>query len=571
MPSPVSGAWAWPACRIESLAVYLPAFIRPSRLGARLLGGAMAVWLGAVAPPPLYGDEFAVGLVASDDPALAKPVGRRQPLDGPAVLDMVRRAVDLVGGMGAVVPDSARLVVIKPHIVLAMAPETGGVTDPRLVRAAAVLVHETAPEARILVAEGPEGWIAPDYPGGERAELSWLMRLFGGLRVDGFALGGYRAVVEELRAMGVDSACFDLNFDRSQRRLVPGGGWASEHYDIAATILAADAWINCPVAKTHGTKIAGALHNLLGVLPGQLYGWGKNRGTQGHEAVPYAPALIDEVLMDLSLVSEPDLNLVDGLVGREGGAFEQGTPRRTNWVLAGRQIVATDLAVARLMGFNPADMEFAELARQGGVGPMGWDQVEVRGGAIGTVAQRFVKAGGAFDFWLWKSPWSQQANYGMGPRYWRLSGPYPQGDGEAFEDDIGASSEEPAVWSPPVFFSHDALDLTPHFGAAKGVLYGASDFTMARSDSVRFWVGSDEALSVWIDKRLIYQYGGRRKHRLGTERLAGYLAAGEHRLLVRVLQTREDCLFSFNICETVDEAAFAGNSHPSVRFSTEAE
>ncbi|NKB67191.1 MAG: DUF362 domain-containing protein [Candidatus Latescibacteria bacterium] len=518
------------------------------------------LWLGVGALAPLSGTEFAVGLVASDDEALARPIGRQQPLDQAAVLDMLRRAVDLIGGMAAVVPDSASLVVIKPHIVLAMAPETGGVTDPRLVRAAALLVHEVAPGARILIAEGPEGWIAPDHPGAERAELSWLMRLFGRPRVDGFALGGYRAVVEELRGRGVDSACFDLNFDRAQRCYVPGGGWAGEHYDIAATVLAADAWINCPVAKTHGSKIAGALYNTLGVLPGRLYGWGKNRGTQEHPPIPYEPGLIDEVLVDLDQVAGANLNLVDGLVGREGGAFEQGRARRANWILAGRGGVATDLAVARLLGFNPADMEFAELARQHGGGPSNWDQVEVRGSAIEAVSQRFAKAGSAFDFWLWKSPWSQQANYGMGPRHWRLNGPHPLGH--------RAQVKLATEWSQRLFFGHDALDLTPHFGAAeKGVLYASCEFTMARSDSVRYWLGSDEALSVWIDGQLIYQHEGRRKHRLGAERLEGYIAAGSHRLLVRVEQTREDCLFSFNICEAVDEAAYAGNSHPGVRFS----
>ena len=64
-------------------------------------------------------DAFAVGVVGSDDTALSDPVARDTELTTEQIEAMVRRAVDLVGGMAAVVPDSARLVALKPNITMA--------------------------------------------------------------------------------------------------------------------------------------------------------------------------------------------------------------------------------------------------------------------------------------------------------------------------------------------------------------------------------------------------------------------------------------------------------------------
>lgn len=89
---------------------------------------------------------------------------------------------------------------------------------------------------------------------------------------------------------------------------------------------------------------------------------------------------------------------------------------------------------------------------------------------------------------------------------------------------------------------------------------------MTRSDSVRFWIGSDEGMEVWIDGASIYSYEGRRRHTLGMVRVPGYLEAGEHRLLVRADQRRGRFEFSFNVCEPIDDEFYGGNRYPGVRY-----
>ena len=247
------------------------------------------------------------------------------------------------------------------------------------------MVHEVAPDARILIAEGAGGWADPAFRDCTDVEI-WPE-----LWQDGFERSGYRRVASELRAMGVDIECLDLNFDRVYDLAVPGGGLATDEYAVAASIVDADVWINCPVGKTHGAKITCSMKNHFGILPGRLYGWSKSRGTRRHVAIPHTPRVLDEAFVDLWRLTRTDLNVVDMIRGSEAGPFEP-THRRQNIILAGRNPVAADLVVARLMGYNPDDLEFADLAWQLGMGPRWIDDVDIRGADPAPMVQRFVKA-----------------------------------------------------------------------------------------------------------------------------------------------------------------------------------
>ena len=507
-------------------------------------------------------DGFVVSIVPSDATALHSPVARSREPDAAQIEAMVRRAVDLIGGMGSVVPDTAALVVLKPNIGAKSDPGSGIITDARVVRAVAILVHEAAPDARILIAEAAGGWAHPSM---RDSAPEWLR---GNVFEDGFERGGHWETVKELRQRGIDIDCRDMNFDRSYTMSVPGSGLAVDEYEIAASIIDADVWINIPVAKVHGAKITCAMKNHFGLLPGTVYGWSKARGTPDHGPMPHSPNIIDEAFVDLWTLTRADLNVVDMIKGSEGGAFED-TYKRTNAVLAGRNPVAVDLVVARLMGFNPDDMEWADLAHQRRVGPRWIEEVEVRGAAVAGLVSRWVKAGGSY-----RGEWREQADYGKGPRRWTLLGPLAQ-DHAFTNREIAALEPEPGSgdWSPVVWFGHDKIDLDKYFGdPVRSSVYAFTHFTMAVSDSVRYWVGADEGLQIWIDGDILFDtaahpnLGRRRRHLLGQSRLPGYLAAGEHRLLVRAGQSRGPFSFSFNICEPIDDVRFAGNRYPGVRY-----
>jgi hypothetical protein len=184
---------------------------------------------------------------------------------------------------------------------------------------------------------------------------------------------------------------------------------------------------------------------------------------------------------------------------------------------------------------------------------------------VEPLVSRFKKAGADYGDW---GEWGQHADYGMGPRRWTLLGPLPRD--HAFEAaELKALSPLPGMdgWSPVIWFGHDRIDLDKHYDdPVNCAVYGFTRFTMSRSDSVRFWAGSDEGLKVWLDGELVYAHQGRRRHILGQDQLPGYIEAGEHRLLVRVDQSRGRYDFSFNICEPIDDVSYAGNRYPGVRY-----
>ena len=529
---------------------------------ALLIAAALAagVALPSQARKPVAGAAaFPVAVVPSDDPTLPQPVARTEALTTEQILDMTRRAVDLAGGMASVVPRDAELVAVKPNVGSPM-PEGSGVNaDPRLVRAVVILVHEVAPDARILVAEGPGGWMSPALQ-----DCTDVKPMGGDMLVDGFELGGYRREVADLQRLGIDVDLFDLNFDETRRLRVPGGGLARDEYDLPVTILDADTWINIPVAKTHGAKITCCMKNHFGLLPGTLYGWSKSTGTENHPGIPHAPRILDECWVDLVTLTRVDLNVVDMIRGTEAGAFT-GAPRRSNIVVAGRDPVATDLVVAQLMGFNPDDFEFADLAAQRGMGPGSIDRVEIRGGDVDQLATRYKKAGVVYGSW---GEWAEHADYGKGARRWTLLGPLPR-DHAFSRDELAALSPSPGEggWSPVTFFGHDKIDLDKHFDdPVNCAVYAYTTFTMPEADSVRFWAGSDEELTVWIDGEVVYEHQGRRRHHLGQDKLPGYVETGAHSLLVRAGQRRGGFDFSFNICEPIDDRLYAGNTYPGLRY-----
>ena len=270
-------------------------------------------------------------------------------------------------------------------------------------------------------------------------------------------------------------------------------------------------------------------------------------------------------MVDLWMITHTDLNVVDGIVGREGGALTVGSPRRANWVLAGRDPVATDLVAAQLMGFNPDDMEFAELAWRRGLGPRYIENVTVRGDAPAALALRFEKAGEAYGR---DENWRYRATYGMGARYWRVRG--PESLDHAFTAAALAtlaSGADADGWSEVTFFHDDEIDLSGQTaGVTDCAMYAFTRLYMPVADSVRYWAGSDEGMTVWVDGEQVYSNQRRRRHRLGQDREPGYLDQGVHQLLVRMEQRWGPASFSFNVCEPVDDRRYAGNRYPGLRY-----
>jgi uncharacterized protein (DUF362 family) len=73
-------------------------------------------------------------------------------------------------------------------------------------------------------------------------------------------------------------------------------------------------------------------------------------------------------LVDTAQVLKPALNLVEGIVGREGTGFQRGRNRHLGVVIAGTNLVAVDSLASHFMGFDPQRLIYTKLAAACGLG-----------------------------------------------------------------------------------------------------------------------------------------------------------------------------------------------------------
>ena len=126
---------------------------------------------------------------------------------------------------------------------------------------------------------------------------------------------------------------------------VPGGGVMFSEYQLSASIGEADAFVSIAKMKNHAFMgITLCLKNLFGLPPVQPHGRVR---TYFHHVIR-----LSYVLPDLGLITQPCLNIIDGLTGqarREWG----GDGRICDALIAGDHVIATDACGTYLMGTDP--------------------------------------------------------------------------------------------------------------------------------------------------------------------------------------------------------------------------
>ena len=73
-------------------------------------------------------------------------------------------------------------------------------------------------------------------------------------------------------------------------------------------------------------------------------------------------------LADAAQVLQPALNIVEGVVGRDGTAFHRGQNYALGLVIAGINMVAVDSVASYLMGYDPARLIYLRTAAAAGLG-----------------------------------------------------------------------------------------------------------------------------------------------------------------------------------------------------------
>jgi uncharacterized protein (DUF362 family) len=121
-------------------------------------------------------------------------------------------------------------------------------------------------------------------------------------------------------------------------------------------LLDMDNILTIPVVKTHClTPFTGGLKNQWGLLPKVRFKY----HPVVHEAIAEINAFFAEKMR---------LGVADITVAMEGPGPRVGTPKICNAIMASRDLVALDAAVATYMGLDPYDVEFLAASERNGVG-----------------------------------------------------------------------------------------------------------------------------------------------------------------------------------------------------------
>lgn len=230
-----------------------------------------------------------------------------------------------------------RRVLIKPNLVIVMhrcgyalddIPQS---TDPRVFDAVASYLHELGCALCIVESAG-KGTSTMEY----------------------FRIAGYDKIARRYGA-----------------QLIPLEEQPIDHYYVPRAAVQKDVWlprvmgevvrgealyVSVPKLKTNlYTEVTLGLKNAMGTLPGNMRY--RNHTYQ-----------IGSKLTDLLYLLNPDLTVIDGIVGGEGGTPAPVDPVKSGVIFSGTNGVEADRVAARFMGFDPDEVPLLREASARGFG-----------------------------------------------------------------------------------------------------------------------------------------------------------------------------------------------------------
>ena len=268
------------------------------------------------------------GSTSTPPPSAWVSIARVHDYDPSCVLDGMRRCLEPLGGMEAVVRPGQH-VLLKPNLLGGFPPHRAVTTHPSVVRAAILLVQEA----------GGIPWV------GDSPAMGDLDSVIGNC--------GLAPVLRETGAQILDCS-------KAASFAVPDHKLVSK-VELASALRQVDIVITLPKLKTHGQMtLTAALKNQYGLIPGALK-------SQWHFRLQEAEWLA-ALLLDIHRVVRPALAILDAIVAMEGPGPTSGTPRPLGALLAGSDLVAVDRVACELIGQDPVNVPLLKAARQQGLG-----------------------------------------------------------------------------------------------------------------------------------------------------------------------------------------------------------
>lgn len=252
----------------------------------------------------------------------------------------IAKSLEPWGGISHWIKPGMR-VLLKPNLLTGARPQAECTTRPEIVQVVAELVR----------AAGGEPFIG-DSP----------------------AFGSARGVAAQI---GLLAVCQDLDLPlvefHGERYTAPDTSREFAHLRLSREALGADVVINLPKVKSHmQLTLTLAVKNLFGCVPGKLKAW-------WHMEAGKDPERFATMLVETAQAINPQLTLVDGIIGHEGNGPSGGTPRPLGVLLATDDVFAADWVLAQLLSIDPALIPVHHVATAKGLMPASWSAVDLWG------------------------------------------------------------------------------------------------------------------------------------------------------------------------------------------------
>ena len=252
-----------------------------------------------------------------------------------SIKTMVSDCLQDLGGIKELVPPDSR-ILLKPNMVVAKPNSSGATTNPLILDALIEHLMCTSPREIII---------------GESSQV-------GDDTMQAYKVTGVYDVAQKWNI-----SLLDFKKDRQVYVDVPHGKVLKKVL-IAETVKRIDYLIDLPILKVHSqTTVTIGMKNLKGCL---------NDGEKSR----FHRLNLHQCIADLSTVIIPDLTIVDAILCSLEWELG-GMPVRLNTILAGTNVLATDIVAASMLGYRIDEVEHLHLAAQALLGPASIERIKI--------------------------------------------------------------------------------------------------------------------------------------------------------------------------------------------------
>ncbi len=249
--------------------------------------------------------------------------------DVEALDQQLRTLLAPLGGMEAYVKPGQR-VLLKPNLLTGARPTKECTTRPEVVYCVAKLVQ--AAGGQPFLGDSPAFGSAHGV-----AKANGLLEWAQKLDLPIVELHGKRYQLEQ-----------DSNLDNLL---------------LSKEAMEADVVINLPKVKSHvQLTLTLGVKNLFGCVPGKMKAWWHMEA--GKDCQRFA-----QMLVETAQAIDPDLTILDGIIGHEGNGPSKGEPKQLGVLGASPNVYALDRAMMDVLQVNPSDIPTVAASQRLGLCP----------------------------------------------------------------------------------------------------------------------------------------------------------------------------------------------------------